>query len=161
MRLHDPLGVRPIKSLGKKGRTLKKARKFFATKKARKSKKQGKEDQGTFVGNSEGRDWTFQSRLKISSEIDFFSIFAPLGCWKSTKSRATIACQYTLRAQRLKKFNLAWNLQSRLNFQISLENFNPDRPNFPTENKGFGERLAWNFQGGSFFTYSWSFFAYS
>ena len=32
----------PLKSLGKKGKTLKKARKFLATKKARKSKKAGK-----------------------------------------------------------------------------------------------------------------------
>ena len=40
---HD---AEPLKSLGKKGKTLKKARKFLAMKKARKSKKQGKEDQG-------------------------------------------------------------------------------------------------------------------
>ena len=41
----------PLKSLGKKGKTLKKARKFLATKKARKSKK-AKEDQGNnFVPN--------------------------------------------------------------------------------------------------------------
>ena len=33
------LGAEPLKSLGKKGKTLKKARKFLATKKARKSKK--------------------------------------------------------------------------------------------------------------------------
>ena len=38
-----------------------------------------------FVGNSEGRDWNFQSRLKFSSEIEnfkrdwFFSIFGPSG----------------------------------------------------------------------------------
>ena len=40
-----------------------------------------------FVGNSEGQDWKFQSRLKFSSEIEifnrdwFFSIFGPLGNW--------------------------------------------------------------------------------
>ena len=38
-----------------------------------------------FVGNSEGEDWNFQSRLKFSSEIEIFnrdwifSIFGPLG----------------------------------------------------------------------------------
>ena len=38
-----------------------------------------------FVGNSEGQDWKFQSRLNISSEIEIFnrdwifSIFGPLG----------------------------------------------------------------------------------
>ena len=38
-----------------------------------------------FVGNSEGRDWTFQARLKFLNEIEkfkrdwFFSIFGPLG----------------------------------------------------------------------------------
>ena len=32
-----------------------------------------------FVGNAGGRDWKFEARLKISSEIEFFSIFGPLG----------------------------------------------------------------------------------
>ena len=40
------LYAEPLKSLGKKGKTLKKARKFFATKKQGNPKKQGKEDQG-------------------------------------------------------------------------------------------------------------------
>ena len=30
-----------------------------------------------FCGNSEGQDWNFQARLKISSEIDFFQSLGP------------------------------------------------------------------------------------
>ena len=50
----------------------------------------------------------------------------------------------TLRAQRLKRINIAWNLQSRLKISISLENFNLDLQN--STKKKFGGRLAWNFQ---------------
>ena len=37
----------------------------------------------------------------------------------------------SLRAQILKKFNIAWKFQSRLKISISLENFNPDLQNSP------------------------------
>ena len=39
----------------------------------------------------------------------------------------------TLRAQRLKKFNLDWKFQPRLKISISIENFNPGAPEFPTK----------------------------
>ena len=42
----------------------------------------------------------------------------------------------TLRAQRLKKLNLAWTFQSRLKNSISLLNFNLDVLNSPTGNRG-------------------------
>ena len=41
----------------------------------------------------------------------------------------------TLRAQRLKKINLAWNFQSRLRFSIPIEIFNPGLSELPTENR--------------------------
>ena len=54
----------------------------------------------------------------------------------------------TLRAHRLKKFDLAWNFQSRSQISVSLENFNLDLQNSPRK-IGFGGRLAWNFQSRS------------
>ena len=52
-------------------------------------------------------------------------VINPLICSKCFGDRET------LRAQRLKKFNLDWNFQSRLKISISIENFKPDLQNFP------------------------------
>ena len=41
------------------------------------------------------------------------------------------AQKLTLRAQRLKKFNLDWKFQSRSKFSIAIEHFNPDLQNSP------------------------------
>ena len=63
----------------------------------------------------------------------------------------------TLRAQRLKKINLAWNFQSRLKISIRIEIFNPDLQNSPQKNRGMVGgllqifNLAWKFQDLNFF----------
>ena len=63
---------------------------------------------------------------------------------RSTISKRTVLSQ-ALRAQRLKKINLAWNFQSHLKISISLNIFNPDLQNSP-QKQGFCGWRAWNFQ---------------
>ena len=51
----------------------------------------------------------------------------------------------SLRAQRLKKFNLDWKFQSRLKISISIENCNPDLQNSPQKiGVRWGSRLKFS-----------------
>ena len=74
----------------------------------------------------------------------------------SSFSSASCFPSPSLRAQILKKINLAWNSQSRLKISISLEIFNPDLQNSP-QKIGFGGWLAWNFQSRLKISRSWNF----
>ena len=73
-----------------------------------------------------------------------FLFFVYLKLWNGAIH--IVGCK-TLRAQRLKKFNVDWNFQSRLKISISLEIFNPGPSEFPTKitKKRFLQKSEGNF----------------